>query len=126
MKFNYKKYFSPIFLLMLLLSFGMWYLTKLSYTYTAEVPVWVDIDGNKFKLECVVEAPGYRIIAHRTFGKSKLNLKFTDVQTTPSVLNDSYYVVNPLSLSSIISLNNSDIRLVSIGDIPEIKSNPIK
>lgn len=111
---------------MLLLSFSMWYLTKLSYTYTAQVPVWVDIDGNKFKLTCIVEAPGYRILAHRTFGQSKLNLKFSDVQTTPSVLNEGLYVVNPLSLSSAISLHNSDIRLISVGDIPEITYNGVR
>lgn len=123
-KFEIKKYVSPIFLVMLAISFAMWYLTKLSANYTdVEVPVIVDVDGNKFRVTCIAEGPGYRLMAHRSFGKSRVNLRFEEVDTTPSVVNPGRYVISPSSLQRAISLRNTDIKIVGISDIPEIKRN---
>lgn len=125
-KFNIRKYVSPVFLALLALSFLMWFLTKLSYTYTAEVPVDVDIDGNKFRVTCIAEGVGYRILGHRTFNKSHVTLRFRDVHTTPSVISDGHYVVDPYSLQNAISVRNSDIKIISIGDIPDITYNGLR
>ena len=122
-KFNLKQYASPLFLAMLLISFSMWYLTKLSHDYTAEVPVKMNIDGNQFRVTCVAHGSGYRLLSYRVFRKMKLNLGFSEVATTPSVINPGYYVVSPSSLQQVISLANSDLQIISIGDIPEITYN---
>ena len=120
MKFNIKKYLSPIFLVLLCLSAVMWYLTKLSYTYTAEVPVSVNIAGNRFTVMCEAEGVGYRILAHRMLNQSGLELDLKEVKTKRSAVTRGAYVVNPRSLQNIISARNSDIRIISIGEIPEI------
>lgn len=123
-KFDIRRYVPPVFLLMLAISFMMWYLTKLSHDgYTAEVPVRVNIDGNEFRVECVAKGSGYSLLAHRTVRKSKITLRFNEVDTTPSVINPGKYVVSPNSLQKAISEKNSDIQIISIGDIPEITYN---
>ncbi len=53
-----KQYISPMFLALLCLSFFLWYMTKLSYTYTAEVPVKVNVAGNKFRVTAVARGAG--------------------------------------------------------------------
>ena len=49
---------SPIFVLMLFVSFALWYISKLDYDYTTNIPVRVNIDGYKFKIECTAEGRG--------------------------------------------------------------------
>lgn len=122
-KFSIKRYVSPVFILMLLISCTMWYLTKLNHDYTAEIPVKVNIDGNRFRVNCLATGSGYRLLSHRVFNKSKLNLRFSEVSTTPSVINPGYYVVSPSSLQSSISRSNNDIKIEAVGDIPEITYN---
>ena len=39
------RYVSPVFLALLMASFILWYIAKLSYIYTTEQKVRVDVDG---------------------------------------------------------------------------------
>lgn len=116
-----KKRVSPVFLLLLLLSTILWYLTKLSYTYTTQVPVPVDIEGNKFTVTCVAEGRGYSIFSRRFTRRHVVGLKFGDVQTTPSVTDQGSYVINAFSLQNAISVRIGDLRIISVGDLPEIR-----
>ena len=52
------RYVSPVFLALLVASFILWYIAKLSYTYTAEQTVKVSVDGQPFEVTCVVEGVG--------------------------------------------------------------------
>lgn len=115
------KHVSPVFLLLLILSTIMWYLTKLSHTYTAQVPIAVNIEGNRFSVACLVEGTGHRIVAHRFFMRNVVNLNFRDVQATPSMFNSGSYVINAYSLQNAISVNISDLKIISVGDLPEIR-----
>lgn len=115
-----KKYTSPVFVGLLLLSFALWYVTKLSYTYTTELPMPIRVGESNFKVKCVVEGTGYRLFAHRFFFNSALKLVPDALQMTPSVINKGYYVINPFSLQNAISLQNGDIRIISVGELPEI------
>ncbi len=119
-KFNLRRFISPVFLVMLFISFSMWYLTKLNDEYTAGIPVTVNIGGNEFRVECMATASGRQLLRYRVFQRSRVELGFEDVETTPSVLNTGYYVISPSSLQSAISQANNNIRIVSVGDIPEI------
>ncbi len=119
-KFGLRRFVSPAFLVMLFISFSMWYLTKLDSDYTAEIPVTVNVGGNEFRTRCMVTAPGRQMLSYRVFRRSRVDLDFEDVETTPSVLNPGHYVISPNSLQTAISLANNNIRIVSIGEIPEI------
>lgn len=116
-----RKYISPAFLVVLIISFTMWYLTKLSHDYTAEIPVKVEVEGNRFKVVCVAHGSGYRILSHRVFPKSDVSVKFNDLNTVPSTERPGYYVISPASLQQAISLSNNDLTIIAVRDIPEIR-----
>ena len=50
------RYVSPVFLALLMASFILWYIAKLSYIYTTEQKVRVDVDGQVFDVTCTVGA----------------------------------------------------------------------
>ncbi len=112
-----RKYSSPVFLMLLFSSFILWYVTKLSYTYTTEMPVRVSINGEEFDVPCVVEGAGYRLFAHRYYVSNRVVLRPTDVEMRPS---DSvgFAVITPASLQNAISVRKADIKIVSVGAIP--------
>ena len=57
--FNWvRRYVSTVFLMMLVASFILWYIAKLSYTYTTEYTVRVNTDGEKYKVTCIFEGIG--------------------------------------------------------------------
>lgn len=120
-KSTFDKYVSPVFIMLVLLSFVIWYLTKLSYTYQSQVPMYIDIEGNKFRVECLAEGTGYKLFSYKVFRHKVITLKPRDIQTTPSVLNNGNYVITPHSLQNAISIRTSDLRIISVGDLPEIK-----
>ena len=45
-----RRYVSPVFLALLVASFILWYIAKLSYTYTAEQTIRLNVDGEEFKI----------------------------------------------------------------------------
>lgn len=44
-----RRYVSAVFLALLVASFILWYIAKLSYTYTTEQHVRVNVDGQEFR-----------------------------------------------------------------------------
>ena len=104
----------------LVISTVLWYVIKLSYTYTAQIPVDVVVDGQRIRVQCVAEATGYRIFAHRHLLRGQIELTLAEAGAVPSVVNRGNYVLDPFLLQHIISENNSDLRVISVGEIPEI------
>lgn len=121
-KFRIKRILSPAFLVVLLISFSMWFLTKLSHDYTAEIPVRVEIDGTRFKVVCTARGSGYRLMSHRMFRVSKLSVNPKDIAMTPSD-DPGYFVISPASLLQAIDKAESDVEIVSVREIPEIRFN---
>ncbi len=115
-----KREVAGIFIPCLLISFGLWYITKLSYTYTATIPMVVRIEGQRIKVSCKAEATGYRLFAHRYILRKAIDLKLSDVDALPSVVGKDSYVIDPFTLQNIISRHNSDLRVISVAEIPEI------
>ena len=67
------RYVSPVFLALLMASFILWYIAKLSYIYTTEQKVRVDVDGQVFDVTCTVEGVGT---------KNAISVKFSDIKIT--------------------------------------------
>ena len=49
-----RRYVSPVFIMLLVASFTLWYIAKLNYNYTTELNVKVRIGNQKFEVPCVV------------------------------------------------------------------------
>jgi hypothetical protein len=113
---------SPAFLIMLVLSFGMWYTTKLNKIYyNVNIEVRVDIEGHEVVVPCVAEGKGTDLLMNRS-GRKPIQLQWNDLEVTPSPENPEYVAISTESLRHAISIRQSDIKIISvIGSIPEIK-----
>ena len=61
------RYVSPVFLALLMASFILWYIAKLSYIYTTEQKVRVDVDGQVFDVTCTVEGVGTNLFGYQVY-----------------------------------------------------------
>lgn len=106
----------------LLLALAFWYVIKLSYVYTASVPVTLRLEeGRRLRVNPMVEATGYRLFVYRYVRRSRLDASLDELGAVPSAINPGSWVVDPLTLQNLISVSNSDLRIVSMGDIPEVE-----
>ena len=69
-----RRYVSPVFLALLVASFILWYIAKLSYTYTTEQTVRVSVDGQPFEVTCVVEGIGTNLFGYRVYMNKRLRI----------------------------------------------------
>ena len=78
------RYVSPVFLALLVASFILWYIAKLSYTYTTEQVVRVSVDGEPFEVTCVVEGVGTNLFGYRDQKSTRLNCSHNVISRMPS------------------------------------------
>lgn len=116
------RYVSPVFLALLVASFILWYIAKLSYTYTTDQTVRVDVDGVPFEVTCVVEGVGTNLFGYRVYMNKTLHIPLSDLKFTRSQEegHEGKLILDPQSLQNAISLKFSDIKVVAIRSVPEI------
>ncbi|MCI7139473.1 hypothetical protein [Alistipes sp.] len=117
-----RRYVSPVFLALLVASFILWYLAKLSYTYTTEQTIRLSIDGQPVEISCVVEGLGTNLFGYRVYMNKTLRIPLAELHTTPSEVegHEGKLVIDPQSLQHAISVRFSDIKVISVNSIPEI------
>ena len=119
-----RKYVSPVFLGLLAASFVFWYIAKLNYTYTTEQQVQVNVDGVKFKVTCVVEGVGTNLFGYKVYMDKTLRIPLAELRykRLPKTEErpEALIAIDPQSLRDAISVRFSDIKVVSVGTIPEI------
>ena len=113
---------SPVFIVMLVASFILWYIAKLSYTYTTEQTFRINIDGEKFEVTCVVEGIGTNLFGFRVYHDKSLRIPLSELRSACSYDEENYgkVIIEPQSLQNAISVRCTDIKIISIGDVPEI------
>ncbi len=116
------RYVSPVFLVMLVASFILWYIAKLSYTYTTEYTVTINTDGEKYKVTCIFEGVGTNLVSyHTSFGKSvRIPLSELKYKKSREEGHEEMLVIDPQSLQHAIAVRFSDVKVASIGAVPEI------
>ena len=111
---------TPLFLVMLGLSFELWYVSKLQYSYTAEVPVVVSVEGDRHRVTCVVQGSGHNILSARYFKRKPVKLKRGDVELIPVEGEVNTWEVGQESLRNAIAIRNADIKVVSVSRMPYV------
>ena len=111
---------TPLFLVMLGLSLILWYTSKLQYSYTAEVPVVVSVEGERHRVTCVVQGSGHNILSARYFKRKPIKLKSSEVVLTPVEGVEGAWEVSSESLLNAISIRHADIKIVSVSRMPYI------
>lgn len=117
-----KRYISPVFLAMLVASFILWYIAKLSYTYTTEQVVRINVDGEPLKVTCVVEGVGTNLFGYKAYMNKTLRIPLSELKyhVSREEGHEQQLVIDPESLQHAISVRFSDIKVISIGAVPEI------
>ena len=114
------RYVSPVFLVMLVASFILWYIAKLSYTYTTEYVVSINTDGEKYKVACIFEGVGTNLVSyHTSLGKSvKIPLSELKYKKSREEGHEGMLIIDPQSLQHAIAVRFSDVKVSSIGAVP--------
>lgn len=123
-----QKYISPAFISLFCASFILWYILKLGYVYTTDYAVLVNIDGETMRVPCVVEGVGTNLFGYRVYMHKELKIPLADLKYKIEKLEDEqtgeplgdFYIIDPHSMQSAISVRFSDIKVISIGDIPPL------
>ncbi len=117
---NLKRRITPAFLVTLAMALIFWYSGKLQYTYTAEVPVSVVIDGERHRVTCVVEGTGHNILSARYFKRKTIKVRRGDVELIPIEGVSDTYSVSSSSLQHLISVRNPSLKVLSVSQMPYI------
>ncbi|MBR4854604.1 MAG: hypothetical protein IKU88_07745 [Alistipes sp.] len=122
-----KSYISPAFILLFCASFVFWYILKLGNTYTTEYNILVNVDGQTLRIPSVVEGVGTNLLGYRNYTRKEIKLRLNDLKyRREKVVGEmpgdslSVYVLDPQSVQNAISVRFSDIKVVSLGDIPPL------
>ena len=128
-----RHYVSPVFVTLFCASFVLWYIVKLDHTYTTEYAVHVNIDGERLRVPCVVEGKGatlfgYRVYMHRQIRIPLSELKYTvehrsvepQAEGAAPTVDETLCILDPQSLQNAISVRISDIKVISVGNIPPL------
>ncbi len=117
-----RQYISPVFLALLVASFILWYIAKLSYTYTTEQMIRLNVDGEEFRVTCVVEGVGTNLFGYKAYMNKTLRIPLSELKYKRSREegHEGQILIDPQSLQNAISVRFSDIKVISIGAVPEI------
>ena len=124
-----RNYISPVFLALLAVSFTLWYISKLNYTYTTDFNIKVKVEGQRIVVPCVVEGKGTNLFGY-VLSTSRLNIPLSELEYSvmrevtelSSVPSDKMRLhIKPESLKNAISVRLSDINIRSVGSIPDIE-----
>ena len=105
-----RRYVSPVFLALLVASFILWYIAKLN------------VDGERFKVSCVVEGVGTNLFGYRVYMSKRLRIPLSELKFRSVKAEDGekFLKIDSLSLHNAISVRLSDIKVISVGSVPEI------
>lgn len=123
-----QRYVSPAFIALFCASFILWYILKLGNVYTTDYSVFVNIDGQTLRVPCVVEGVGTNLFGYRVYMHKELKIPMSDLKYKIEKVYDEesgeplgeVYVFDHQSMQSAISVRFSDIKVVSVGDIPTL------
>jgi hypothetical protein len=124
-----RKYISPVFLVLLGVSFTLWYISKLGYTYTSDLKVEVTVDGHNIMVPCVVEGKGSTLFGYGMYTTTSAHIPLSELKTEiieQMVVSEEDTVVKrkmrilPVSMQDALSVRFNDLKIVSIGNFPDI------
>ena len=124
-----KSYISPVFIMLFVASFTLWYIAKLNYNYTTELDVKIRIGDSRFSVACVVEGKGTNLFGY-VLSTSRLSIPLSELEYSVmrevtelgSIPSDRMRLhIKPESLKNAISVRLSDINIRSVGSIPDIE-----
>ncbi len=120
-----RQYVSPVYMVLLVASFILWYIAKLNYTYTTEQVIRVNVAGEQVPVTCVVEGKGTNLFGYRVYNDRVLRIPLSELRTSCSAEEETFgrLIIDPQSLQNAISVRCTDIKIISVSSVPTI-ANP--
>ena len=120
-----RRYVSPVYMVLLLASFILWYIAKLNYTYTTEQVIRVNVASEQIPVTCVVEGVGTNLFGYRVYNDRVLRIPLSELRTSCSAEEESFgkLIIDPQSLQNAISVRCTDIKIISVSSVPML-NNP--
>ncbi|MBR2032631.1 MAG: hypothetical protein IKA04_10560 [Alistipes sp.] len=129
-----RNYISPVFLVLLAVSFTLWYISKLNYTYTTDFNIKVKVNGERLVVPCVVEGKGTTLFGYGFYASRRATIPLEelnyDIIEEPAAMKEGAVVdslakeykvrISPISMQDAISVRFSDLKIVSVGDFDDI------
>ena len=115
-----KRSISPVFIAMFVASFVLLYITKLNYNYTTDYNVRLNISGEKIEVPCVIEGKGTNLFNYKFQLSKRLRIPLDELSYKPveDDFGGMFLQIDPKSLQNAVSVRVSDIKVVSLGDVP--------
>lgn len=115
------RYVSPVFLALLVASFILWYIAKLSYTYTTEQTVRVSVDGQPFEVTCVVEGVGTNLFGYRVYMNKTLRIPLAELKTKRSYEegHEGKLIIDPSRCKTPLRRGSATSRSFPSGTFPK-------
>ena len=132
-----RNYISPVFLALLAVSFTLWYISKLNYTYTTDFNIKVKVDDARIVVPCVVEGKGTNLFGYGFYTSRRVSVPLSELEHTiieepvapaegevvdslmPVKVNRKIRI-SPVSMQDAISVRFSDLKIVSVGNFDDI------
>ncbi len=122
LKVTARRLSNPVFFMLLGLSLILWYVTKLSHSYTADINIPVRIDSVYYSVRCQVEGSGYQILLHKIAPrKNGVFISSDNIAVTPSTTASGLYDISPFWLQNTISSQITDLKIKSVAAPVEIE-----
>lgn len=82
----------------------------------------MNVDGERFKVSCVVEGVGTNLFGYRVYMSKRLRIPLSELKFRSVKAEDGekFLKIDSLSLHNAISVRLSDIKVISVGSVPEI------
>ena len=117
-----RKLSDPVFFMLLGIAVILWYITKLSYTYTTDINIPVRIDSTLYSVRCSVEGVGYQILLHKISPRqNSVVISSDNISVIPSATASGRYDISPFSLQNIISSQITNLKIKSVESPVEIE-----
>ena len=125
-----RRYVSPVFVMLLCASFSLWYISKLKYNYTTEFEMKVNVEGQRFTVPCVVEGQGTNLLGYAIYTSRRIDIPLAELEYKRVRVGgeqggeagaEERVQIESASLQHAMSVRFSDIKIVSIGAVPEIE-----
>lgn len=120
------RHISLVFLGLLVVSFVLWYIVKLSHAYTALLPFTVNIDGSKARVECLVEGQGTNLLGYRVYSNRGVKVPLSELRFRRVRDRQGWLRIDSVSLVSALSTRLSDVRVLEVDRSPEIEDPRLK
>ena len=130
-----RNYVSPVFLVLLAVSFTLWYISKLNYTYTTDFNIKVKVNGERLVVPCVVEGKGTTLFGYGFYASRRASIPLEELNydiieesvvaeegdAPVDTLAREYKVrISPISMQDAISVRFSDLKILSVGNFDDI------